>query len=265
MKENAPEQRYVFDQDWEDERARLVALQGVLDPHSISILEACGIEPGWRCLDVGAGGGSLTRWICRRVAPSGSVLAVDLDVRMLSMVEESNLEVRQADLFSDDFPRAEFDLVHCRYVLEHLPERDRGLAQLIGAAKPGGMVVISDSGGRMPELDQEDDVFTRGMQAFRDAVGQRGWDFDFAPTLAGRMRASGLENVAGQVYRTHEIGSAEGWTQVVWYGFNRMREAMVATGLVSDAEVETIREFCHDPTRGQVSPETWTAWGRRPG
>jgi ubiquinone/menaquinone biosynthesis C-methylase UbiE len=38
-----------------------------------------GVDSGWRCLKVGAGGGSVAAWLCDRVGPSGSVLATDLD------------------------------------------------------------------------------------------------------------------------------------------------------------------------------------------
>ena len=43
------------------ERARLRLLEELHDPLTISQLDAIGVGEGWRCLDVGAGGGSVTR------------------------------------------------------------------------------------------------------------------------------------------------------------------------------------------------------------
>jgi hypothetical protein len=41
------------------------------------------VGPGWRCLEVGSGGGSIAAWLCDRVGPDGSVLATDLDIEEL--------------------------------------------------------------------------------------------------------------------------------------------------------------------------------------
>jgi hypothetical protein len=44
-------------------------------------LDAIGVEPGWRCLEVGAGAGLMTRRLADRVAPTGKVIAMDLGSR----------------------------------------------------------------------------------------------------------------------------------------------------------------------------------------
>src|ERR1700751_1074716 len=61
------------------ERARLRLLEEYHDPLTVGQLDAIGVGEGWRCLDVGAGGGSVTRMLAERVGSTGSVLAVDLD------------------------------------------------------------------------------------------------------------------------------------------------------------------------------------------
>ncbi len=58
------------------ERERLACLEQAVDPRSIRQLAALGVTRGWTCLDVGAGGGSITRWLARRVAPDGRVVAM---------------------------------------------------------------------------------------------------------------------------------------------------------------------------------------------
>ncbi|WP_336500822.1 hypothetical protein [Candidatus Frankia alpina] len=49
------------------ERARLVAMASVCDPTTIRILDERGVSAGWRCLEVGAGGGSIAAWLADRV------------------------------------------------------------------------------------------------------------------------------------------------------------------------------------------------------
>jgi ubiquinone/menaquinone biosynthesis C-methylase UbiE len=55
------------------ERARLELLQEKHDPLTREQLDAIGVADGWRCLDVGAGGGSITRMLAERVGPTGRI------------------------------------------------------------------------------------------------------------------------------------------------------------------------------------------------
>ncbi len=87
------------------ERARLGLLEEYHDPLTVSQLDAIGVGEGWRCLDVGAGGGSVTRILAERVGISGSVLAVDLDTSLLDELASDRVEVRRHDLLSDQLPK----------------------------------------------------------------------------------------------------------------------------------------------------------------
>jgi hypothetical protein len=75
------ESRYVFDNAAEEQtRERFATLPRLYDPGTIRHLEALGVGAGWRCLEVGAGGGSVARWLAERVGPIGRVLATDIYV-----------------------------------------------------------------------------------------------------------------------------------------------------------------------------------------
>jgi SAM-dependent methyltransferase len=99
-------------------------------------LNLIGVREGWRCLDVGAGGGSATRLLAERVGDTGSVLAVDLDTRLLAPLASARVEVRRHDLLADPLPDGAFDLVHARNLLMHLPARVDALRRLLAAVRP---------------------------------------------------------------------------------------------------------------------------------
>ncbi len=44
----------------------------------------------------------------------------------------------------DDLPTAQFDLIHARLVLIHIPAREAVLERLVTALRPGGWLVIED-------------------------------------------------------------------------------------------------------------------------
>jgi ubiquinone/menaquinone biosynthesis C-methylase UbiE len=52
-----------------------------MNPGTIRRMGNIGVTDGWICLEVGAGAGSIARWLARRVGPTGSVVATDLDTR----------------------------------------------------------------------------------------------------------------------------------------------------------------------------------------
>ncbi len=124
------------------ERARLRLLEEYHDPLTISQLDAIGVGEGWYCLDVGAGGGSVTRLLAERVGRTGSVLAVDLDTSLLDELASDRVEVRRHNLMADSLPPAAFDLVHARLLLMFLSPRLGALQRLVSAARPGGWVVL---------------------------------------------------------------------------------------------------------------------------
>jgi 2-polyprenyl-3-methyl-5-hydroxy-6-metoxy-1,4-benzoquinol methylase len=71
------------DHQADDELTRLKLIEQLNDPSTFRQLDAIGVAEGWRCLEVGAGAGSVVRWLSQRVGPAGKVVAIDLDVRFL--------------------------------------------------------------------------------------------------------------------------------------------------------------------------------------
>lgn len=258
------EQGYVFDPGWERERERLAANEQFWDPFSVRILGQLDVREGMRVLDVGAGGGTIAQWFARRVGPSGSVLAVDLDPRFIATLDEPNLEARQLDLFAADFPRDSFDVVHARCLLEHLPNRVDGLQRLIGAASPGGLVAVCDFGGELggPIAPTPEDRLVR--EVFLEVVNAAGWDHTWAPTIAAHMNRLGLRGVDAESFRRYEVGGDVGSVRISEFAMSVVRERMVATGQVTSDQVDLHLARLRDPAVEHLSFETWYAWGRRP-
>ena len=127
------------------ERERLGMLELLMDPLTIRRLEARGVTEAWNCLEVGAGGGSVALWLAQRVGPGGRVVASDINTRFLRDLDMPNLEVRQHDIVSDDLEKGGYDLVHCRALLLHLAEREKGLRRMAAAVRPGGWLLIEES------------------------------------------------------------------------------------------------------------------------
>ncbi|MBV9257363.1 MAG: hypothetical protein JO215_05040, partial [Ktedonobacteraceae bacterium] len=80
------------------EGQRLQYLQQALDPLTFRHMERSGVKPGWHCLEVGVGEGSVAHWLAQKVGTQGRVVATDIDERLLHRVYEPNMEFRQHDI-----------------------------------------------------------------------------------------------------------------------------------------------------------------------
>jgi SAM-dependent methyltransferase len=120
---------------------RLRALEAIEDESTIKLLSGFAIAPQWHCLEVGAGAGSIARWLAGRCSRT---VATDLDTRLL---DPDAYEVWPHDILKDAFPQAVFDIVHFRHVLIHI---DRAkhleiLRSLCNALIPGGVLLAEES------------------------------------------------------------------------------------------------------------------------
>lgn len=121
------------------------------DAFTFRRLAGVGVGPGWRCLEIGAGTGSVAAWLAERVGPTGMVVATDVETRWLEALATSNLEVRHHNVADDPVDHG-YDLIHLRLVLEHLPGRAGVVAKLAAALRPGGHLVVEDYDVRTMQL-----------------------------------------------------------------------------------------------------------------
>ena len=260
---------YVYDQAWQHERTRLQGIETMFDAITREQLLATGLAPGWRCLEVGLGAGSVARWMATVVGPAGHVVATDLDPRFLE--DSPSLEVRRHDIAADDLEEEAFDLVHARMVLEHVPERGRALERMIAALRPGGWLVVEDldMGGPMvpalaryqpdPELADIYERILRGFEAFMTAAGA---EMQLGSQLATIFEKSGLTNVYAES-RSRLLRSAE--SDFARLSVERTREALIAAGLVTAEEVDRFLAAASRPDASHVSLFLVSARGQRPG
>src|SRR6476469_7573868 len=122
---------YMWDNAMVEGRRRLSLLEQCLDPDTFRRLDAIGVGHGWRCLELGAGGGSVCERLCERVGAAGRVCAIDLDARFVRGLPYANLEAREENVLDAALPERAFDLVHSRWTLLHIPQREQVLEKLV--------------------------------------------------------------------------------------------------------------------------------------
>ena len=264
MTENSEE--YLLDNRQAEAGERFGALSQLFDPVTFGHLAAVGLGPGWACWEVGAGSASVPRWLAEQVGEPGRVLATDLDTSWLP-AGEAGFEVLRHEVGVDPLPPGEFDLVHARLLLVHLPRRAEVLTSLVSVLRPGGWLIIEDADTALQPLvclDEYGPAAAAGEQvqvAIRDLLAARGADLAFGRTLPRLLREAGLEDVRADGFFPVSTPVRQHLQAAT---VRQVRDRLLAAGLVSEAEID---QHLADLATGQLDLATApliSAWGRKP-
>jgi SAM-dependent methyltransferase len=198
---------------------------------------------------VGAGRGSIARWLSARLGPGGHLVAADIDCRFLGDLPE-NVEVRELDIRSDDVETGSYDLVHCRALLMHLPDPLAALSRMAAALRPGGLLVAEEGDygllayGGHPDGVWAGQLYHRVFAALAAAKVMHPY---LGRALPGMLIEVGLDVVEAQV-----DGSVSRCGDPA-FEFQRVTEEasaarLIAAGVLTQAERDRAREVMSCPS-----------------
>jgi SAM-dependent methyltransferase len=261
-------EEYLLDNRAAEAERRFAALSALYDPVTFRHVDALGIQDGWRCWEVGAGGPSVPRWLADRVGPTGRVLATDIDTSWIDHLEP-RVDVRRHDVAHDDPPPAPvggFDLIHARLVLVHLPGRDEALRRMAGALRPGGWLLIEDFDNELQPLARieayrpEHEVANKIRAGFLALLTQRGVDQSFGRKLPRLLAEQGLVDGAADAYLSVSLPTM-GALDVS--NVDQVGAALVAQEHATTDEIQRHLAAIEDGL-GLASPPLVSAWARKP-
>jgi SAM-dependent methyltransferase len=112
-------------------------------------LERLGVDEGWRCVDVGAGGGDVSVALAEVVGASGRIYAVDADPVARDLVAAAASSFSQVIALTQDAERLRLpehvDLAFCRFVLLHVIDPALAIAGMAAVLRPGGYLVAQEA------------------------------------------------------------------------------------------------------------------------
>jgi trans-aconitate methyltransferase len=263
------ETRWVGEQfEHDTELGRLRALERVFDPTTVRFLdETVQVAPGWRCLELGAGAGSLTRWLADRVGPTGNVVAVDVNCRFLNDLPP-HVDVVEGDVATMEFDHA-FDLVHHRAVLAYVGGREDVLARAAQALAPGGWMLSeepifpSEDDGHRILGDTEDRVVARTFLALGRLLEHVGAAPSFGLRLPSLLEECGLLDVEQQgVVHVARGGSVH--ADLIWPLLSHLKPFLLEVGEIDGADVDRAVARFGEPVFSTMTPVLVSAWGRAP-
>ena len=251
----------VLSHDIPSELRRLRRLEEQSDPVSTAVLAERELPDSPRCLELGAGAGSMARWMAERW-PTGQVTAVDIDARFLDAGWAPNLDVREDDIRTLDFPAESFDLIHARTLFMHLPEREEIIARVATWLAPKGWLVLEDI-ATFPCEHSPYPAWRKAMMAVAGLIERQGGDVRWARRRQPAVFAdSGLDEL-GMSVQVFTVGDGSA-TERFWRAFlDQVRPALSAQGLLTDEEVDAALALFEDPRFVDTAEALVSAWGRR--
>jgi SAM-dependent methyltransferase len=235
---------YVLDHGLEGEAARLGLMSRLLDPMHRRHVESLHVGPGARTLEVGCGNGSISAWLARLVSPAGHAVAVDIDLSLAA--EHPGLELRRHDILAGPVEPRDFDLVTARAVLHHLRDPGAAIANMLGSLRRGGSILLIEP-DFLPVSAAEPEDVREFWDAWLAWARGRGIDYHVGRSLAPRLAALGLEEVAGSAETAVYNGGspwAEYWTRTIV----ELREELIGSGELDGRAIETFLARCADPS-----------------
>jgi SAM-dependent methyltransferase len=259
--------QYVLDNTAAETEQRFASLESCYDPVTIRQLEDIGVAAGWRCLEVGGGGGSIARWLADRTCPTGEVVVTDINPRWLD-AGRPNIDIRRHDIVADELEPGAFDLAHERLVLIHLPERRRALDKMIAALKPGGWLLIEDfdhSWLPLTPVCQPADarLFMKVMDALAQILADGGVELNFGRRLYSLLRELGLRDIQVEAHTGVWTGGSPG-CRLHRSNIEQLHERIAEVGQLTRTEIERFYELIDDPAFSVNSYTLVSARGRRP-
>jgi ubiquinone/menaquinone biosynthesis C-methylase UbiE len=174
------------------------------------LLELLRVARPTRLLEVGCGWGELADRIAFEV--DCKVVAVDLSPRMVELARERGVDATLADVQDLPFEDGEFDCAIAAWMLYHVPDLDRGLAELARVLRAGGrLFAITNSERHLRELWELVDGYVDHHVGFSAENGAQALErhfvhverCDVTPTVVFTDRSAAHNYIASSVTRSH--------------------------------------------------------------
>ena len=261
-----------------DEQQRLSLLNTLLNDAALQRLVLRG---GEKILDVGCGLGQFTRAMARAAGSSGRVVGIERSLeqlreskRLASLAGEEGLfDLRQGNAISLPLRREEwasFDIVHTRFVLEHVNDPLAVVRMMVEAARPGGRIILQDDDHDVLRIFPEPSGFYELWQAYIRSYAKLGNDPYVGRRLVGLLHQSGaLPMLNDWLF----FGSCAGHPHFPAYTTNlrgvieSAKDAIVPTGLLDqakfDAAMQALQEWEQKPEASLWYAVCWAEGTKR--
>lgn len=248
-----------------DEQARLALLNRLTNPPFLAFLAPA---PADQILEIGSGLGLLAAEVAA-LAPRGRITGLEYSADQLARAPRGipNLTFIQGDAHALPFPDSSFDLVYCRYLLEHVADPVRVLSQARRVLRPGGRFACQENDISLIRHDPPTPAFDAVWGRFAELQQRLGGDALVGRRLFRLLRSAGFSDIhlsqAPESYWSGHPGFRP-WLENLAGNIRSGQAALLKSGLASRDEIDaSLNELAVLATNPDGS--TWFFWNRAAG
>jgi 2-polyprenyl-3-methyl-5-hydroxy-6-metoxy-1,4-benzoquinol methylase len=256
------ESRYIHGTR-KSEHRRLAALNALTNP---SFLEFLRLDKARSVLEVGSGMGILTREVARS-NPQAEVVGVEYSPAQLEKAKNHgrpNLRFVQGDGHGLKFEDGRFEVVYCRWVLEHVADPVQVLREMRRVLKPRGRIFVEENDVGLQRYDPPVPRAKKMWSLIVQLQKMLGGDALIGSKLFGLLAAAGFKKInlslGPEVYASGTPGFRT-WIKNQIGIFRGCAEDLLKHRLATPGDTEgavtELREFLDRPHAA-----TWFAWNR---
>lgn len=256
-----------------EEQSRLARLNEAINRASLDELRLRADER--QILEVGGGLGHYARAMARIVGDTARVVMIERDGEQIreagrlleGSAERERVELRQGDAL--EFPlRADewgaFDVAHARFLLEHVPQPEVVVRQMVEAVRPGGRIVLEDDNHDTMRLYPEPAYFPTLWSAYMRTYDRLGNDPFIGHRLVSLLHEAGARPSRNTWLFFGSCAGHEHFTLLVENMiklFDGARALMIAGGLVDgeiyELGIEALRRWMLRPDAAMWFSISW--------
>jgi SAM-dependent methyltransferase len=224
------------------EQERLTRLNQLTNPPFLRFLDLAETDA---VLEVGSGLGLLAGEVARRI-PKGRALGVEFSAGQLARAAARvpNLRFAQGDAHHLPFADSVFDVVYCRYVLEHVGDPLHVLREMRRVLKPGGRAFAQENDTVLTVFDPDCPATDALIRQFVALQARLGGDGRVGKRLFALFHQAGLRDI--ELSYAPEIHPANRPTFRIWVEnilgiIEGAADALQSHNLATDIEIEAAR------------------------
>ncbi len=256
------ESQYIHGTD-EPEQRRLLAFNALTNP---TFLEFLRLGEARSVLEVGSGLGVLTSEVARS-NPRAEIVGVEYSQAQLKKAATyglPNLRFVQGDAHRLRFDDDRFDVVYCRWLLEHVSDPGGVLREMRRVLKPGGKIFVEENDVSLQRYDPPAPQAEKLWSLVAQLQVKLGGDPLIGSKLFGLLTTSGFEEVdltlAPEVYASGSPGFSiwiENQIEIFEGCAADLERYGLATAQATDNAISELHQFVKCPNAA-----TWFSWNR---
>lgn len=262
-------QRYALNNSASTAAPHHQALAAMLDPFTQWRIQRLTPDlSGARVLEIGPGHGSIAHWLAEQVDAEGEVVAIDLDISRIPLHKRITLIADDLTVNGLRSIPGQFDLVHARLTLHHLPTRETLLSEMVKRLAPGGILLIQDWAGRDRDVvvqapsPQDRELVERYQWHVSKIFDASGTDRTWGTRTHFALQQEGLEDVQTMVFEEYWAAGSPG-LQLMTAVARQLRAKLIARGLTTE-DLDQLHQVLRHPMLVLRGHPMFSVSGRRP-